>query len=757
MPKDQTLSTPDADFVHRMANEAGYRLLPLHPWDFKRTKTLKDGSTVEVDAGKTPVDARWTTRAYRTEDVLAHVRAGGNAGLQLTGRSLVVDVDPRAFPSGETLDTENPFGRLCGEAGLDPEAFTRTLTGSGGLHLHMTKPEDVAIVGSLKDFPGVEFKTRGQQVVAPGSVHPNGCAYRLLPDWMGDVGCEPAPDALLELIARPSVGKTSANDVHLEPAEVARVLDAIGDVDGYDDWLAVLMACHKVSGGFALKECQAWSWDGDEETVARKWSGFDAGRAEGSVGWGTLKRICRGNGGELSVLDDLERGDPAEQFVDDLPDNPRLPAATNRTELASRRGRGLKLVGRGNDMRADSKSFENALIAAENMPCVPRWNEFKEVVEFEGDLPWGEEYGRELTDHVRRLVREFFMVQHSQWAYEPSSEAVFEALMTAAYKRKFHPVRDYLDGLTWNGVPRARRLFADGFGCADDAYTEEVSKAFLLGAVARARKPGWKVDAMPVISGPQGTGKSTGFRVLAGDDWFSDSELGDMKGKDAAINLRGTWVQEIAELDKMSNADVSTMKAFMSRAVDKYRSPYDRVAGEHPRQTVFVGTVNDDGYLRDDTGNRRYWPLEQRAGSTVDLDWIAASRDQLWAEADALLSAGETTNLPREMWSEAGERQERQLTLDPWQEAIQTFIELRERGEVEEVWDEDGKEVLDPPPADRFHSWELFEHLGFGVDKANKAQAQRVRRLMGRFPEWEYRRAVRIDDENRVGYVRKGD
>lgn len=123
---------------------------------------------------------------------------------------------------------------------------------------------------------------------------------------------------LLDLIARPSVGKTSANDVHLEPEEVARVLDAIGDVDGYDDWLAVLMACHKVSGGLALEQCQEWSWDGDEELVAQKWSGFDAGRSEGSVGWGTLKRLCDANGGELSVLDALERGDPAEQFDDDL-------------------------------------------------------------------------------------------------------------------------------------------------------------------------------------------------------------------------------------------------------------------------------------------------------------------------------------------------------------------------------------------------------------------------------------------------------
>lgn len=144
---------------------AGLTLIPLHRHD-------------QVDAegrkrGKSPRDANWTSRDYADFDATAHLVAGGNVGVRLTEQDLVVDVDPRNFPDGETLETDNPFRRLCRDAGLDPDSFPTVITGSGGLHIYMRKPADVSLVDSRADYPGVEFKSRGRQVVAAGSVHPD--------------------------------------------------------------------------------------------------------------------------------------------------------------------------------------------------------------------------------------------------------------------------------------------------------------------------------------------------------------------------------------------------------------------------------------------------------------------------------------------------------------------------------------------------------------------------------------------------------
>lgn len=316
---------PDAAEMRLMAG-AGYCLIPLHRWD--ETRTGADGKVVQL--GKAPRENGWHNRPEDSDAVIAEVEVVGiNAGIRLTDDLLVVDVDPRAFPTGD-----DPLARLSAALGIaDLRSWTpRTETGSGGMHLWMRKPPGLRVRTRLADYPGVELKTKGAQVVAPGSIHPNGKPYRLVfEEWCDDLSEPPqAPPGLIALAQRDPSGATARRDddgVSLEPEEVAGLLRIIGDVASYEDWVSVLMACHAVSGGLAMAECQEWSWPSASETVAQKWGGFDAaGNEAGRVGWGTLKLMAAKYGGAAAteLCDSLERGAAEDDFAalapEELPD-----------------------------------------------------------------------------------------------------------------------------------------------------------------------------------------------------------------------------------------------------------------------------------------------------------------------------------------------------------------------------------------------------------------------------------------------------
>ena len=179
-----------------------------------------------------------------------------------------------------------------------------------------------------------------------------------------------------------------------------------------------------------------------------------------------------------------------------------------------------------------------------------------------------------------------------------------------------HPVRDYLGALAWDGMPRLETWPCRYLGAEDTAFNRTVGALWLISAVARIFRPGVKADHMLVLEGPQGAKKSTALKILAGEAWFTD-ELPDLGSKDAAMHMHGVWIIEMAELDAIGKAEVSRIKAFLTRTTDRYRPPYGRYTIEVPRQCVFAGTVNPDTYLRDETGNRRFWPV--RCG-TIDID-----------------------------------------------------------------------------------------------------------------------------------------
>ncbi len=277
--------------------------------------------------------------------------------------------------------------------------------------------------------------------------------------------------------------------------------------------------------------------------------------------------------------------------------------------------------------------------------------------------PWVETVtGAEWADNDDRLTADW--LQHQ--GINVSVEVAAQAVQVAAQDQRFHPVRRYLDSLKWDGVVRL-----DGWpwlylGAEKTEYAAAVGSRFMISAVARIYRPGVKADCSLILEGQQGTQKSTALWTLA-EPWFSD-ELADLGSKDAAMQTRGVWLIEIAELDSMSRSEVGKVKAFMSRATDRFRPPYGKRLIESPRQCVFAGSVNHSTYLRDETGGRRFWPV---ACGKIDIDELKRDRDQLWAEAVDQYRAGapwwlDAPELNRAAASEQSDRYEG----DPWDELI---------------------------------------------------------------------------------------
>lgn len=252
-------------------------------------------------------------------------------------------------------------------------------------------------------------------------------------------------------------------------------------------------------------------------------------------------------------------------------------------------------------------------------------------------------------------------------------EVVEDAMEAEAARNRFHPVRDYLAGLTWDGVPRIDTWLCTAFGAPGNPYTLSIGAKMLIAAVRRVRQPGVKFDHVPVAQGGQGLGKSTAFGALFGQDWFSDDLPDDLSDKDAAMALRGVWALEMAELTQLLASEAEAVKAFITRAVDRYRPPYGRQIIEVPRQVVLVGTTNAEEWLRDATGNRRFWPFDC---TKADVSWVRENRDQLWAEAARREESGEPHWLDdQDALDEAKASQDDRMVEDPWLRPLSRYIE----------------------------------------------------------------------------------
>lgn len=301
------------------------------------------------------------------------------------------------------------------------------------------------------------------------------------------------------------------------------------------------------------------------------------------------------------------------------------------------------------------------------------WNELAQEIELDAP-PWHID-DAETTARVKKIVSDVDIIRLQAWLIRNcdvtlARETVRDAAMVVAERRRVHPIRDWLRDLRWDGEKRVDGWLAAYVGAENGAYASNVGRWFLVGAVGRVMRPGCKLDTMPTFEGDQGAGKSTMLRVLFGDAWFSDTPL-ELQSKDRFVGLRGKWCVEFAELDSVGRSEIERVKNFLSSSVDSYRPPYGRGLVDVPRQAVFAGTTNRDDYLRDETGNRRFFPV--RCGR-IDLEGLHAAREQLWAEAFAIWESGGIWHpRPDELGDVVAEQGSR-LSRDAWADEIATWL-----------------------------------------------------------------------------------
>lgn len=334
------------------------------------------------------------------------------------------------------------------------------------------------------------------------------------------------------------------------------------------------------------------------------------------------------------------QADPTLAFSDDVPDAPpRLEPAKAAAQAAAEAGSWKIEIERTDPKDPQSppkNTFKNIKLiltesAGERFIAL---NEFSVEDVWQCDTPWGSQRHHVATDKDPIKIKNWLA---HQFRMEPSVEKIEEVLVFLADRERFHPVREYLDGLEWDGVARLDTwlkdyLHADG----PKKYLAAVGTKTLVAMVKRIYEPGCKFDNVLILEGTQGIGKSSTASILA-KPWFSDTTL-NIGDKDAVVNMQGVWVYEMGELSAMSRFETNALKEFISRSTDKIRPPYGKRSIQFPRQSVFIGTTNQDEYLKDRTGNRRYWPVKVHG---LERDALIADRDQLLAEAVVAYQLGE--------------------------------------------------------------------------------------------------------------------
>jgi len=279
-----------------------------------------------------------------------------------------------------------------------------------------------------------------------------------------------------------------------------------------------------------------------------------------------------------------------------------------------------------------------------------------------------QQYPRPIIDEDITSIREWLQLAGLPHV---STETAHQAVELVAREHSFHPVREYLDSLKWDGRERLDRWLTDCLGVAKTEYAMAVGRMFPIGMVARIYQPGCQADYMLILEGKQGLKKSTSCRVLAGE-WFSDSLVENVASKDAALHLRGKWLVEIAELHTFNRSETAALKAFITRREDIVRPPYGRKEVRCLRQNLFIGTTNKGVYLQDSTGARRFWPV---LTADIDVEHLASLRDQIFAEAVVCYRRGER------WWPDADfemanmiPEQEARFEGDAWESLIAEYL-----------------------------------------------------------------------------------
>ncbi len=382
-------------------------------------------------------------------------------------------------------------------------------------------------------------------------------------------------------------------------------------------------------------------------------------------------------------------------------------------------------------------TLSNATIALASAPefmGVFAWNDFAARVEILREIP------DSVAGGVPRELRDVDISATTLWlqraAITVASKVTVEAIQVVATDNRFHPVRAYLSGLRWDQTPRLDMWLVDHLGVEDTPLHRAFGSKWMISLVARVMSPGCQADCALIIESRQGLGKSTTLRTLGGD-WFTD-HLPDLTNKDAMQQIQGVWIVELAELDSLRRAETHRIKSFISARVDRFRPPFGRMPADFPRQCGFAGTVNPgaNGYLRDETGARRFWTVacatEWESRNRVDTSSVAGVRDQLWAEAMHRYRAGECwhLNTPDLEDAQAAASEDRRED-DPRERMVEAFLWSKKSVHMDEILGPDCLKI----PVERWNS-DIRRQVGYIM---SVMRWRRVRhRLEDGRREWRY-------------------
>ena len=359
-----------------------------------------------------------------------------------------------------------------------------------------------------------------------------------------------------------------------------------------------------------------------------------------------------------------------------------------------------KLI-RNDKTKAVSNCTNNLILILENDPLLRNivYNELANDIEIVGEIAWP------VKSRFWRDADDAQLICYINDKYGNfTKENYVNAVTKVVDDRSYHPIKQYLESLPeWDGTSRVETFLIDYFGAEDTPYSRAIIKKILVAAYMRIYHPGIKFDYIMVLNGPQGVGKSTAIAKL-GMDWYSDSlSVSDMNDKTAAEKLQGYWILEIGELAGMKKADIDKVKAFISRQDDKYRASFGRRVNSHPRQCIFFATTNEqNGYLRDNTGNRRFWPIKT-PGTGSKKAWELTSDEvkQIWAEVKVLAEKGESLFIDDKLIAEAAE------------EAAQEAMQHDEREGLV-------REYLDTLLPENWYELDIGERISFLGDKKHE-------------------------------------
>lgn len=598
--------------------------------------------------GKIPVVKGWQDTQYDLD--LPLEKFPGNFGLVLQDDDLVIDVDPRNFPAND-----NPFARLVKDFSIDRNASVVVRTGAGGNHLYFKKPSSISIRETLDQYPGIEFKSKGRQVVGAASIHPDTKKpYELRLGSLTNVPA--APSALLDAI---KVTTPKLKHVNTEKYE-----DKNEDIERFIDYLA--------NAPIAIEGDH-----GDKTTFTVACFGRDLGLSPDiTLGlmdeyfnprclppWDFVDLKTKVDNAYHYAHGEAGKNSPDKDFVE-------------IKEVATPDFHGWDTGRNGQRLKTLRNVVNCFLVDAAKNPLYKSlaFDEFRGQVVKVKQLPWDGSGSREnptqWTDGDSKSLRYHLGTERRM---DFNTNLLDEGVYNVALSMRVHPIRDYLNGLKWDGTPRLGSWLVDYLGADDTIYTREVSKKTLLQAVMRAFQPGSKADYVLILEGNQGIGKSTVVQILGGK-YYADIVI-DPHSRDTVDAMRGAWFIEFSEMEVTRRAEAQSLKAFITRSTDKCRLAYGKNSIEYPRSCIFIGTINPNAcgeYLVDTTGNRRFWPVLVKK---IKLDALRADRDQLFAEAVACYKRGERPFIEDKHVLEAAfQEQEKRRTGDPWEHAIREYL-----------------------------------------------------------------------------------